>query len=66
MCGGQTKVLIRMAINETLQEQVQQTLGLRNTAQLDEFLAGVAEMAMLPGCSPVARNARIAEFAQAS
>ena len=33
-----------MAINETLQEQVQQTLGLRNTAQLDEFLAGVAEI----------------------
>lgn len=45
-----------MAINETLQEQVQQTLGLRNTAQLDEFLAGVAEMAMLPGCSPVVRQ----------
>jgi hypothetical protein len=47
----------RMAINETLQRQIQQALGIGNPAQLDEFLA--AALAELPGVTPVARQGRL-------
>ena len=45
-----------MTINATLQSQIQDSLGLRNSTQLEEFLAETAAMALLPGVSPVIRQ----------
>lgn len=45
-----------MAINTTLQRQVQQSLGVGNQAQLDEFLAAVAVLARLSDVTPMVRQ----------
>lgn len=49
-------MLNRMAINETLQSQLQQFLGVRNRAHLDEFLAAATALARLPGVTPVVQQ----------
>jgi PAS domain S-box-containing protein len=45
-----------MAINEILKVQIQQSLGLSNLAQLDEFLAAAETLAELPGLTSVVRQ----------